>query len=269
MVPADRDRVNTSSAPAFALFSGGHDSLCATHVAMTNGYAQEIVHVNTGIGIEATREFVRETCAEHGWPLNELSPPVSYDDLVLEHGFPGPAGHQFMYRRLKERCLAQFARERKVGRGADALVYCTGVRKQESARRARGQQQEWERAPKLGWTWRAVILEWSKAECNRYIEEHGLRRNPVVDLLHMSGECLCGAFARPGEIEEIRAWFPETAERISQLELRVVDAGHHAAVWGQRPPNVARDQMWLIPPGPLCSSCVSATPVTQSAEPAV
>jgi len=224
---------------------------------MTNGYAQEVVHVNTGIGVEATREFVRETCREHGWPLNELTPPRSYDDLVLEHGFPGPAGHQFMYRRLKERCLAAFARERKPRRGAP-FVYCTGVRKQESARRMRGQQQEWEHAPKLGWTWRAVILEWSKADCNAYIEARGLRRNPVVDILHMSGECLCGSFARPGERDEIRQWFPETDARIAELEQRVAAAGHHGCVWGQRPPNVARNQLWLIPPGPLCQSCVEA-----------
>lgn len=245
-----------SDAPGFALFSGGHDSLCATHVAMSNGYAQEVVHVNTGIGIEATREFVRETCKRYGWPLNELHPPDPYDHLVLQHGFPGPAGHQFMYRRLKERALAAFARERKPYRGAP-FVYCTGVRKQESARRSRGQQTEWQHAPKLGWTWRAVILGWSKVDCNHYIDEHGLPRNPVVDTLHMSGECLCGSFARPGEIDEIRLWFPETAARIAQLETQVREAGHVACVWGRRPPNVHKFQTRLDfdDEQMLCQSC--------------
>jgi 3'-phosphoadenosine 5'-phosphosulfate sulfotransferase (PAPS reductase)/FAD synthetase len=221
---------------------------------MTNGYAQEVVHVNTGIGIEATREFVRETCREHGWPLNELSPPVSYDDLVIEHGFPGPAGHQFMYRRLKERPLGAFAQERKPRRGAP-FVYCSGVRKQESSRRMRGQQTEWMHASKLGWTWRAVILDWSKADCNAYIAKHELTRNPVVDILHMSGECLCGAFARPGERAEIRAWFPETDLRISALESRVTAAGMLGDVWGFRPPNVHPDQI-RMDDAILCSSCV-------------
>ncbi len=240
----------------FALFSGGHDSLCATHVAMTNGYAQEVVHVNTGIGIEQTNQYVRDICAEHGWPLNELHPPTTYDDLVTAYGFPGPAGHSLMYRRLKERCLADFARKRKAKRGAP-LVYVVGIRHQESARRMHAQQTEWQHAPKSGWTWRAPILDWSKADCNRYIEEQRLRRNEVVDVLHMSGECLCGSFARPGERDEIKAWFPETDARIADLEQAVRDAGHHGCVWGQRPPNVAREQMWLIPPGPLCSSCVA------------
>jgi 3'-phosphoadenosine 5'-phosphosulfate sulfotransferase (PAPS reductase)/FAD synthetase len=44
----------------FALFSGGKDSICSTHFTMNNG-ADEVVHINTGIGIKETREFVRET----------------------------------------------------------------------------------------------------------------------------------------------------------------------------------------------------------------
>lgn len=250
----DRSAAESTDDLNFVLFSGGHDSLCATHVAMTGGYASEVVHINTGIGIEQTREFVRETCREHGWPLNELHPPVRYDQLVMERGFPGPAMHYIFYTRLKERCLSAFARERKPKRGAP-LVYCTGVRRQESARRMRGQQQEWERAPKLGWTWRAVILEWTKMDCNEYIAEQGLKRNPVVDLLHMSGECLCGSFARPGERDEIAQWFPDADARIAALEARVRAAGHHACMWGFRPPRVHREQMALLPPGPLCTSC--------------
>ena len=242
---------------SFALFSGGHDSLCATHYAMTRGYASEVVHVNTGIGIEETREFVRETCREHGWTLNELHPPVSYDELVVEHGFPGPAGHTLMYRHLKERALAAFARERKPKRGAP-FVYVSGVRRQESSRRMHAQVQEFQHAPKLGWTWRAVIVDWTKADCNAYIERHGLRRNPVADLLHMSGECLCGSFAAPGEREEIRQWFPATDARIAELEQRVRDAGHPACRWGVRPPNVHRLQTKLdFGDEMLCQSCPS------------
>lgn len=242
-------------APAFALFSGGHDSLCATHYAMTRGYADEVVHINTGIGIPATREFVLETCRKYGWPLNELHPPESYEELVLERGFPGPAMHYIFYTRLKERCLAAFARERKEKRG-DPIVFCSGVRKAESSRRMRGQQSEWLREGRLGWWWRAVILDWSKADCNRYIEANLLPRNPVVDKIHMSGECKCGAFARPGEREEDRFWFPEFAARLDELETKVEAAGHHGCIWGVRPPRVHRDQGALFSRlGMLCSSC--------------
>ena len=58
-----------------ALFSGGHDSLCATHLASRFRRFDGVAHINTGIGVEETREFVRTTCARYGWPLRELTPP--------------------------------------------------------------------------------------------------------------------------------------------------------------------------------------------------
>jgi 3'-phosphoadenosine 5'-phosphosulfate sulfotransferase (PAPS reductase)/FAD synthetase len=250
---------------AFVLFSGGHDSLCATHVAMTNGYAQEVVHVNTGIGIAQTTEFVRETCREHGWTLNELHPPFSYDDLCLRrgwtrtrdggrhYGMPGPGMHPVTYRMLKGRALAKFARDRKPRRGAP-FTYVTGVRQQESKVRM-GTVVEIRHAPKLGWTWRSAIFDWSNSDKNSYIAENGLRRNEVVDVLHMSGECLCGAYAHPGERSEIAAWYPEADARISALESAVRDAGHLADIWGRRPPRVHRLQMRLDVDDELCSSC--------------
>lgn len=65
----------------FALFSGGHDSLCAADVASLIPYFDGCVHIDTGI--EQTREFVRATCCKQGWPLLEYRPPVSYEEIVL------------------------------------------------------------------------------------------------------------------------------------------------------------------------------------------
>jgi len=54
---------------AFALFSGGHDSLVSTHHAMQDDRVDAVVHVNTGIGIPETRQFVHDTCDRFGWTL--------------------------------------------------------------------------------------------------------------------------------------------------------------------------------------------------------
>ena len=43
----------------FGMFSGGHDSICAVHMAAQRPEFTAAVHINTGIGIEQTREFVR------------------------------------------------------------------------------------------------------------------------------------------------------------------------------------------------------------------
>jgi hypothetical protein len=52
----------------------------------------------------------------------------------------------------------------------------------------------------------------------------------------MSGECLCGAFAKPGELEMIRFFFPDTAAEIDELERKAKAAKKHC-VWGTRPPR--------------------------------
>jgi 3'-phosphoadenosine 5'-phosphosulfate sulfotransferase (PAPS reductase)/FAD synthetase len=233
---------------------------------MRSGLAAEVVHVNTGIGIGETTKFVRETCREQGWTLNEIHPPFSYDDLCLRrgwtrsrdggrhYGMPGPGMHPVAYRMLKERALAQFARDRKPRRGVP-FTYVTGVRQQESQIRM-GHVVEVKHAPKLGWTWRAAIFDWSSTDKNAYIAEHGLRRNEVVDVLHMSGECLCGAYAHPGERSEIKLWYPNADRRISDIETLVREAGHLADTWGKRPPRVHRLQMRLdMDDAMLCSKC--------------
>lgn len=237
----------------FGLFSGGHDSLVATHIPSKHPLFRGAVHINTGIGIEETREFVRATCVSQRWPLKEYSPPVAYDDIVLKHGFPGPGGHFYMYVRLKERCIEQLIREHKVKR-SDRIVLVTGVRIDESDRRM-GHVEPVVRFKSR--VWAAPILNWMSSDKDAYLVETGLRRNPVVDALCMSGECLCGAYAKPGEIAEIEACSPSAAVRIRDLERRAEAAGVHSK-WGTRPP---RDPKPLSPlPMELCWSCSARRP---------
>lgn len=73
------------------LFSGGNDSTVLAH--MMRGRVDFAVHCNTTIGIEKTRQFVRDTCADWGLELLERVAPTSYRELVIERGFPGPAMH--------------------------------------------------------------------------------------------------------------------------------------------------------------------------------
>lgn len=233
----------------FGLFSGGHDSLTSTHIASQHPLFRGAVHINTGIGVEETREFVRDTCRDRQWPLKEYHPPVSYDDIVTQYGFPGPGSHFYMYVRLKERCLEQLVREHKTKR-KDRIALVTGVRLDESDRRMGHVEAIVRNRAKV---WVAPVLNWSTDDKDNYIELHGLPRNPVVGALCMSGECLCGAFASPGEIIEIEEAFPKTAARIHALEARASAAGVHAK-WGTRPPKAPK----VVPPDlpmEMCWSC--------------
>ena len=238
----------------FAMFSGGHDSVCAAHVTSRHPDFTACVHVNTGIGIEQTREYVRNICKDFGWPLLEYKSSdytQSYEELVLERGFPGPFHHTKMYNRLKERSIAALTREHKT-KHSDRIICVTGVRKAESTRRMATSQTINREGARV---WVAPLIDWTGSTKNEYMTKHNIPRNEVVDLLHMSGECLCGAFAKPGELEEIGTWFPEEYEHIKELECKVKERGLPCK-WGQAPPEepfVDPRQAEL----PLCVACVN------------
>jgi 3'-phosphoadenosine 5'-phosphosulfate sulfotransferase (PAPS reductase)/FAD synthetase len=243
----------------YAMFSGGHDSLTSTAIAAKHPLFRGVVHINTGIGIEETRTFVRETCERQGWPLIEAAAPEGrYEEMVLTRGgFPyGTASHNSMLFYLKQQPLNRWF---KTTTGKVGLV--TGIRKQESVRRM-GAGISVPVRPDGRKVWLSPILDWTKIDCNRFMESEGLPRNPVVDLLHRSGECLCGALARPEEIHEIARWFPDAAKRINDLEHACEERGIAASVWaGRLARKVSPAQEALFSKAdlaPFCTSCEAA-----------
>jgi 3'-phosphoadenosine 5'-phosphosulfate sulfotransferase (PAPS reductase)/FAD synthetase len=260
----------------YALMSGGHDSLCAAHLAANHERFCErfsgVIHINTGIGIEETRQFVRETCTQFGWPLWEVTAKdwkedkyQSYEDLVVDQGFPGPAHHWKMYHRLKERALRAVinktpSRKRKI-------AFVSGRRREESQRRMVSCDmaiKTGEKNPSPRVVWVNPIIDWETIDKHKYMGRHGLPRNPVVEKLCMSGECLCGAFAKPQELETIRAFYPDAAAEIDRIACLAKAAGK-PHVWGVRPDPAKVTENWsdfpkehqmLAHAASLCSSCI-------------
>lgn len=220
----------------FALFSGGHDSLCSTHLAAQHPAFTAAVHVNTGIGIEETRAFVRETCWLHGWPLLEYHPDAkTYEDLVREKGMPrGPRSHNTMYYWLKQRQIRRLVADHKQSRH-DRIGLVTGIRRRESDRRMESTISVPIRRNGAQ-LWINPILDWSKSDCNQYIATNGLRRNEVSDVLHRSGECLCGALADHEEISMIDRFYPTAGAEIHRLEQVARDRGLPSK-WAYAPPS--------------------------------
>jgi 3'-phosphoadenosine 5'-phosphosulfate sulfotransferase (PAPS reductase)/FAD synthetase len=249
-----REALSYKPRACFVGFSGGDDSLAVAHWTITNYPFFKAFHANTGIGIERTREFVRWTCKKYGWELVEIRAEEDcgqdYDQMVLQYGFPGPAMHCKMYSRLKERAVEKLVRDHKQHR-MDKIAIVTGIRRDESKRR-------------MGYVDREIDFKgaqmwvnphyWStKAQFMDYIREQKLERNPVAEMLGMSGECLCGAFAHSGEKVLIRIVDPATADRIEALEARVRAAGHNWG-WEEGPPKKSKQK----PPEafmPFCTGC--------------
>lgn len=229
------------------LFSGGNDSTTLAHIFRNKvDYA---VHANTGIGIEQTRKFVRDWCQMWGLPLIEKHPPpgCTYRELVIDKGFPGPAMHWKMYTRLKERCLEQVRNELVKNPRKERVVFVAGRRREESERRDDIPLHE--RKGSVIWT--SPLAMWTKMDIATYRRVWDVPSNEVSDLIHMSGECLCGAFAKPGELDEIGYWFPQVVEDIRALESEVRAAGHPEPIcrWGH---GEGRKDSRV---GMLCTSC--------------
>lgn len=240
-------------AKVFALFSGGHDSLTSLHLSQP--YIDAAVHIDTGTGIPATRQFVEEVCSAWDVPLLVLETPRAvYERIVLRTdiggGFPGPAQHHITYHLLKAQRLQEFQRD-FAGKG-ERLLLVAGARSAESKRRMVGIGSKEHEPPRgrLGkCAWANPIVHWDQREMTAYARRFDLPRNLVVDVLHRSGECLCGAMANPAEMDEIKLWFPEHAEWLLSLQEKAAAAGKRFCKWGATP-GTAKS------PGPLCSSCI-------------
>lgn len=238
------------------LLSGGHDSISAVFAASQHPrFDGNVYHIDTGIGAKMTRAHVEAVCTEYGWNLNVFKSPSTYEMLVRGSGFPGPGIHQWAYSLLKERCIRMIMKQH--GKAKIALV--TGCRSQESARRMGnmaplkiGEQTKRGIVNKRRY-WVSPCHDWSDIEQKSFMDGNDLPKNPVkLTPIGMSGECFCGAFARPNEIAMIRQYVPDVAQEIDRLAVIAEDCGK-PCIWGVRP---KRDK-GILPlfTGPLCNSC--------------
>jgi len=235
----------------FALFSGGDHSIVATHHAFETAEIDEAIHIRTGIGVRECEEFVVETCKYFGWPLRIVEPPeLTYEQLVLKFGFPGPGFHHIPYRYLKERAIRRIVKEAKRDR-LDEIALYTGVHQQESARRMGFTLPQIKVGSQI---WIAQLFSFNALDFADYKRKYSLPTNPVKKTLGFSGECLCGAFAQPGELERIDKFHPETGQKIHILQDKARIAGKHCQ-WGIRPPRKKSPDQYDVPFQPMCVNC--------------
>lgn len=262
------------------LTSGGNDSTILLHAMRP--LLTHAVHVNTETGVPQTTEYVRTMTAALDLSLIEQTPPEGrgYREMVLGKvpgypgGFPGPAMHGAMYQKLKEAALRRVRAEFLEGLSRDRrVIFVTGVREAESTRRFRTTNATGEVFREGRLVWVSPIKHFTDADMAEYRRYHDVPRNEVSDHLHMSGECLCGAYARKDELEMIEFFFPEVAENLRDLEREVMEAwgrgelqkwknsertGETVPVkvcqwgWGKNDPITQEDVEGL---GILCSAC--------------
>lgn len=245
----------------FLLTSGGNDSIVPLHLFRDHPKVTAAVHLDTGIRVPEVEDHVRAVCESFGLPLlvyratentkatGEPDPQV-YSEIVKQHGFPGPPQHRIMYAKLKERSIRRLVRDYKTDL-KDRIMLVTGVRRSESRRRM-GNVEEVQRDGAQLWV--APVTHWGDDAMEVYRKHYDLPRSPVSKALGMSGECLCGAFAKEGELALIEKHFPHVAEHIRAIEAE----SQCPWGWEGRPSRKLhagspKDDGFM----PLCTSCVS------------
>ena len=201
----------------YALVSGGKDSITAAVVTDRIKKLEGVIFVDTTIGVDETREFVESVCKARGWSLIILRPKVTYDDMVMKYGFPGPSHHRMAFIYLKWQPIYYWIRHHK---DRDRIALISGVRRHESKRRGRNAQKIKIDGSCKHMVWVAPIIEWTDKQVWSFIRNEGLKVSPCYAKLHISGDCLCGAYAKRGEAELIQLFYPEIAERLRDLEKR-------------------------------------------------
>ena len=213
----------------WALISGGKDSIATAHVLANRNELEGCVFIDTGIAAPDVQPFVRELCDRQGWELeiarasNGPLKSLTYDEIVLRYGFPGPAQHTMVMDYLKARAMRSFI----LTRHPDA-AFASGVRRLESKRRSLNAKRTGTiRGAKVI----APIFDWPTDRVWAYLREKGMDVSPSYRTIHISGDCLCGAYAHPDEILLIRAFYPEVGERIECLEQAVAKVKPKCVTW--------------------------------------
>lgn len=245
----------------FGLFSGGGDSTVACHVAARHDSFDGVVFIDTGTALPGVIEHVYQTAGEQNWWVNVARSPQTYEDMIREHGLPGPGQHSTAYVRLKEKALDAFVRlncskcsNYTRHRKHDTIMWVSGARSAESVRRMG--QSDWVTVDGSQ-VWVNPILDWDNSLCRAYREMCDLPTSDVAALVHRSGECNCGTYAAKGERDMLCSFFPEFGQQIENWEALAREHGHfHAARWGEKPLKQLPGQTELVPRHQIaCSDC--------------
>lgn len=244
------------------MFSGGDDSLTAYHLSRhLNIPATHFLHGVTNTGIVETTDFARMTGEQSGLKYIEANAGNAFDDYVLRKGFfgTGDDAHTIAYHILKHRRFrATLSRHIRLGFPGRKILLINGARKQESDNRKRSMINPIKAdGPNI---WVNIINDWTKLDCLEFLDSH--KRNPVTEILHRSGECLCGTMQSLETRKEVSFWFPYWGKKIDALEKETCKRGFCWG-WGQDlPPGIkaqkAREKAisngqleWL----PMCQNC--------------
>lgn len=182
----------------FVEVSGGVDSTAMLWAVANSDEidVDAVVHLNTGIGAEFTREYVRKQAAELGLPYIEGIQPKwerRYATRFIKHGAPGPRPQAHNIHRIDGK---QDVEDKLVQSFNGDIVILTGVSRHESNRRKKTVSQSGIQADKRhDWvTYGGPVAEYTGSELRQVLHDNDVEVNELADVMDSSAECLCGSF---------------------------------------------------------------------------
>lgn len=241
------------------LFSGGYDSMCATHLVHqldTHGVPMSTWSINTLLSADGWFYYVLDVADELGFKnyhiFNNYKGFSQFRESVRLTGCPrNRQGHTFTYQKLKERAIDAIHMNYKRDIH-DKTLFVSGMRRAESAYRANAEEHS--RVGNSNKCFVAPIVHWSDLDVARYRIENDLPDNPFYDTVKGSGDCQCnwGNFLTLGELEMHSPYL--AANNVALINKLSMD--NHGYGWDGTP----RDQLGLFDDAQLdtpflCTNC--------------
>lgn len=213
----------------FWLLSGGIDSVAAyllTRLALHENYGKRpiMVYLDTRVGLPLNRLYVEQLADQYKESLWPLRTHEHFEDRVAgrgkyadrdDNGPPGAALHSDVQNELKGRQRGLLTR------GFDAHIFVTGIRAEESDKRA--SFDKFEIDPK-DHRYVKPVYELTKKECAEIILRADAPINPGWCMRHYT-DCGCQANGDPSELDRIQELFPWFAKRMREIEEAAVGEG--------------------------------------------
>jgi len=214
-------------------FSGGKDSLAATHLIMSTladrqDIDKHVIFANTGIMLPIAQEFVKEVCQTYNWKLTIVD--GHFFKEAQTKGMPRMR-HRWCCYTCKIKPMQNFIKTL-----APQRAEITGLRRSESQKRALLKQVYYKRKVP-SWAY-APIIAWTEKQVLKYIRDNSLPMPPHYRMgLHET--CMCGVYSNRKQMEILKAQFPELWQQIIDLEASFRKGG--AAFFFNNKPVYAKD----------------------------
>lgn len=226
----------------YVLYSGGKDS-SVTLDFIRKQFPKQFkgaVFTNVGLGSQGTRQFVIDYCHRKDIPLFLTYPKEEHNfyHTALNKGFATKGSHRIWMGYLKYHSWYYFIRDYARKTKGQNPIYISGVRKKES--KQRDQIKNYTREPidkNATMTFARPMFFQNGVQLWDYFLENNLEKTPTYEWLNRSGECYCGAYTEPWDLQMMKTHDRFAFDTIQWMEEQIKLLGTEYAkrhwMWGE------------------------------------